>query len=329
MRVDIGIPTYRRRRGLERAIESAVRERDDGNNVRIFVANNDPEDGLAGVASRYGIEVFTHPVNLGPTGNWNKVIELAHAPYLVILHDDDMLLPGRIQRGLDALERSPHAGMAFCAVEITDSHDNVTRPYKPFATARTFTGVEGARELLDHYMPVRAPGVMFRLEQLRAAGGYDVGSAELGDIELYLTLVLRGAAVYEQHLGARYRFDMGNLTHGIMFRPRDLDLFGLVRSALAVECEANGHAGTCLDDELDQMAARHAVLSALYRLKVDDPTTARACLDPIVRGDLPGAGKFRTAARLLRTASGLPIANKLYDVLRTMQKAKRALEVRR
>jgi glycosyltransferase involved in cell wall biosynthesis len=329
MNVDIGIPTYRRRRGLERALESAVRERGDSDGIRIFVANNDPEDDLAGIADRYSVEVITHPVNLGPMGNWNKVIELARAPYLVILHDDDMLLAGRIRGGFETLERAPQAGMAFCAVDITDSDDHVTRLYKPFDEGRTFSGAEGARTLLEHYMPVRAPGVMFRLDMLRAAGGYDVDCAELGDIELYLTLVMRGGAIYEEHVGARYRFDTGNLTHGVMFRPRDLDLYELVRESIGNECLAAGHPRDCVDDALDHMAARHAVLSALYRLKVDDVKTARACLEPVVRGDLRGAGKFRTAARLLRGASRLPATRLLYDAFRAMQRAKHALEGRR
>jgi len=326
MTVDIGIPTYRRPESLCRAIESALAERDRGVAGRIFVVNNDPSERLSGLAGRYPVEVFDNPTNLGPTGNWNRTIELARAPYLIILHDDDELLPGRIEHGAALLDRAPRASMAFCAVEIMDTQGAVTRLFRPFGEGRSFDGATGALELLDRFVPVRAPGIMFRLAPLRAAAGFSHACAELGDIELYLKLALRSGVVYDSRLGARYRFDTGNLTHGVMFRPRDLELFEVVRRCLEPESEAARADPARWNAALDRMVARHALLSALYRLKCVDRQTALACLQPILRGDYRGAGPYRPAAFLLRAMASTPGASRLYDLARALQRATHHLQ---
>lgn len=320
MKVDIGIPTFRRPEGLRHALKTALAEQDGGAVGRIFAVNNDPDDRLGDVAREFPtVELISNATNLGATGNWNRVIELARARYLVILHDDDELRPGWLRRAVDQLEGAPDAAFAFCAVEIINAAGEVTRVHQPCRAARAFAGPSGATELLRRSLPIRAPGIVFRLDALRRAGGFSAECAELGDVELYVKLVTRTSALHDPYVGARYRFDVGNLTHAAMFRPRDLELFEKVRALLSPEFDARGADPARWNAALDQMAARHAILSALYRLKNGEKAEAAECVDRILAGPYRISRRWRTAARLLRVAVRVPGAANTYDVLRRVQ----------
>lgn len=96
-KVTIGIPTYRRPDLLAMAIESALSQV-GYSEYDILVLDNDPTRNCATerLIQSYDdprISYFKNECNIGMTGNWNRLFELARADYLVMLHDDDLLLP--------------------------------------------------------------------------------------------------------------------------------------------------------------------------------------------------------------------------------------------
>ena len=92
----IAIPTYKRTNLLKEAIESALNQSYAGAFDIIVVDNNpDRDDETELMMKEYSdnarIGYYKNSVNLGMTGNWNKLYELARGKYVVMLHDDDML----------------------------------------------------------------------------------------------------------------------------------------------------------------------------------------------------------------------------------------------
>lgn len=92
------IPTYRRANLLGYTIDSVLTQ-ESFTDFEILIADNNPDrndETERMVVEKYhqeNIAYYKHSKNLGAVGNWNKLILLSRAKYLVMLHDDDMLYP--------------------------------------------------------------------------------------------------------------------------------------------------------------------------------------------------------------------------------------------
>lgn len=92
----IAIPTYKRADLLKEAIESALNQSFVGAYDVIVVDNNPERDDNTELAMKTyranaRIGYYKNSVNVGMTGNWNKLYELARGKHVVMLHDDDLL----------------------------------------------------------------------------------------------------------------------------------------------------------------------------------------------------------------------------------------------
>ena len=101
-KITIAIPTYKRAILLREAIDSCLQQK---TNIpfNILIVDNDPqrncetEELIASYVSK-NISYYKNTENLGPTGNWNKLFELAQTDFVVMLHDDDKLEDDYIQK---------------------------------------------------------------------------------------------------------------------------------------------------------------------------------------------------------------------------------------
>lgn len=93
----IAIPTYKRGDLLKEAIDSALAQVDSPA-YNIIVVDNNPErdDITEQLMQQYKggiVSYYKHPKNLGMGGNWNRAVELTSGKWMVLLHDDDKLMP--------------------------------------------------------------------------------------------------------------------------------------------------------------------------------------------------------------------------------------------
>lgn len=99
----IFIPTYNRWGVLEKTLERTLENISDG--VRVVVVDNDSNpDGkerVEAVIARYpGVDcrIVKNDANLGGDGNILRCFELCKTPYLLVLGDDDFVMPGFLQK---------------------------------------------------------------------------------------------------------------------------------------------------------------------------------------------------------------------------------------
>ncbi|MCS6136732.1 glycosyltransferase family 2 protein [Shewanella baltica] len=123
--LSVMIPTFRRPHLLKEAIESVVNQSAHGINIEIVIIDNDAETDsleLATLVESFfpsNIRLFRNKENIGMFGNWNRCIELARAPKLTILNDDDLLNP-------DFIKKTHHlAGQAAISVGCTQFKEKV------------------------------------------------------------------------------------------------------------------------------------------------------------------------------------------------------------
>src|SRR5215469_1836697 len=125
-RVSVVVPMY----NTEHFIGSAVRSVLEGGepDVEVLVVDDGSTDGsLEAARAIDDPRVIVVPIAAsgGPARPRNVGIARARAPYLWLLDSDDLLKPGRLAAGVDALDRCPQAGFAFGNFERVDIDGNV------------------------------------------------------------------------------------------------------------------------------------------------------------------------------------------------------------
>jgi glycosyltransferase involved in cell wall biosynthesis len=104
--VSVLLPTRNRLEFLRYAIETVLRQ-DDGD-WEIVVSDNDSEEDIAGHVEALGDERIRYvrtPSFVPVTDNWNNALVHSSGRYVVMLGDDDGLMPGYVARIRELLDR--------------------------------------------------------------------------------------------------------------------------------------------------------------------------------------------------------------------------------
>jgi GT2 family glycosyltransferase len=187
--VSILIPTYRRPALLDEALASALGQVGHADH-EVIVLDNDPDGDAAteAVVRKHlcpRLTYYRNDENLGMTGNWNRIIELARGKWITLLHDDDWLSPFFLQEMMRSLP--PDAALMAAQARIGFQHyeSGLLGPgVKPLRPVRA----DAELMVLGNISP--APGVLMRREVVLASGGYDHDFYPCADYDLYTRLVI-------------------------------------------------------------------------------------------------------------------------------------------
>lgn len=96
-KITIGIPTFKRPDLLKYALRSAINQVEYFNYEILVVDNDSSRDCMTEKLMKKivfpNLSYYKNSENIGMAGNWNRLFELSKGDYLVMLHDDDLLLP--------------------------------------------------------------------------------------------------------------------------------------------------------------------------------------------------------------------------------------------
>lgn len=113
-KVTIAIPTYKRAGLLKEAIDSALNQNDFVEYDVIIVDNNplreDETEKLLLSYKNPKLSYYKNSENLGMIGNWNRLYLLAKGKWVVMLHDDDLLLPDFLKKTYIYIENDREVG---------------------------------------------------------------------------------------------------------------------------------------------------------------------------------------------------------------------------
>ncbi|MDA8101141.1 MAG: glycosyltransferase family 2 protein [Nitrospiraceae bacterium] len=166
----IGIPTFNRAGYLEQAVQSVLDQ--SFRDFELLIVDNASTDATADVARKLQerdsrVRYVRNETNLGMTGNWARIAELAAAPHLKYLMDDDLLLPGCLERFWDAAQRHPSCTLVACLpryFSVTVVADGDALRYAPEAPIPGKTMIEYLNQWCNQ---IGCPtNVMFRTEAL-------------------------------------------------------------------------------------------------------------------------------------------------------------------
>lgn len=168
--VSVLIPTYNRKKLVERAINSALSQ--TYKNIEIIVSDNCSTDGTFEhlkeiYKNENKIKIFKNTSNIGPVNNWLNCITKSEGMYSKLLFSDDMISPNYIEETVKILKKHKDVGFVYSPVIIeTDLKKRLF--YKTFNSSRKVVSKKIAnRFLLDLNVPVSPGAALFRKDDLK------------------------------------------------------------------------------------------------------------------------------------------------------------------
>jgi glycosyltransferase involved in cell wall biosynthesis len=188
------IPAYQAERFIADAIESVLKQTSD--DWELVVIDDASPDRTFEIAQRYAsgdkVRVLQNSENLGPVGNWNRVVSEASGRYVKVLCSDDLLYPECVARQAAALDAEPSAGLVAARRDVVDTEGRVLLPHRGLAGLK---GLVPGRAALERMVaigttPFGEPSiVLFRSDALLQAGPFRDEYATLTDVDRYAAVL--------------------------------------------------------------------------------------------------------------------------------------------
>jgi glycosyltransferase involved in cell wall biosynthesis len=115
--VSVVVPNYNYARYLEQRFQSILNQTHQDYEI-IFLDDASQDESVALVREKFGSRINRFEINSGNSGSpfkqWNRGVRLARGEFVWIAEADDTCTAWFLKRMLNALERSPRIGLAYC-----------------------------------------------------------------------------------------------------------------------------------------------------------------------------------------------------------------------
>ena len=178
--LSVVIPTHNRAGLLPRAVESVLQA---GTDLEVIVVDNASADDTPQVCAHLpDIRYLRLDRNTGEGGARNVGIRESRSEYVAFLDDDDLRLPGSLDRQLEVLAHDPQAALVYAPVLIGDEQD--CRPTGESYPESCPTGDVFWKLLTYNFIPM--PSVVARKQHLIEAGLFESSLKPVRDWDLWL-----------------------------------------------------------------------------------------------------------------------------------------------
>lgn len=225
--VTVAIPTYNGQDYLVEAMKSVLAQQ--GVAFRLVVCDDASSDRTVEIARQLAnrrTTVIANDVRAGLTANWNRCVEHCDSEFLCLFHQDDLMVPGNLERKIALLREHPEVAFVFSASEIIDARDNpvpeslVNRDHISDEN-RVLNSTEALQILLVKNV-VRASSVVIRKSCLDQVGLFNPSYGHVVDWEMWLRLAAKFSVGWLAVPLVRVRWHQQSETH--RQREKDTDL---------------------------------------------------------------------------------------------------------
>ncbi len=212
-KVTIGIPTCNRSQFLKVCLKSVLSQ--DYPDFQVVVLDNASADDTEAVVQSFGDSHLTYirnEMNIGLFGNWNRVLEMNRSPYVTILPDDDVMLPGFISESVKALDMHQSAAFSAGLARYIDANGVPLHVQNAGDMPDgVIAGLEYLHRIVAGPVWVAHPAtVLMRSSALAAVGPFGAPhSKQLLDLNLYIRLASKFDMVFIRRELARVRLHAG------------------------------------------------------------------------------------------------------------------------
>ena len=239
MLISICIPTYSRLDYLKQSVQSCLDQTYP--NIEICVSQDPKKDGPDREIMEWcqqqmlQIPLFTYNLNtenLGLAGNWNECVQIASGKYMIIIGDDDILLPDFIQSLVNQLEAG-RADVAFSNQYFIDEKGQVLHAYTEEANAAYHRNdlphgrvADAVATVLNNSVPMSAALIR---RDLLLKYNFDK-SLNTPEFEVFLKIAVNGGSfIYHSEKLACYR------VHPLAATSGGLTIDKLLRNVISIE----------------------------------------------------------------------------------------------
>jgi glycosyltransferase involved in cell wall biosynthesis len=131
--VTIGVPVYNSERHLRQSLDSLLAQ--TYRDFVLVISDNASTDGTAAICQEYvrrdpRVRYFRNPVNIGMTGNFNRVFELTNTKYIKWSTADDYWAPEMLADAVAIMEADPSIVVCYPQTTTVDDEGNVLELYR-------------------------------------------------------------------------------------------------------------------------------------------------------------------------------------------------------
>ncbi len=214
----------------------------------VVVSDDASEDETPSICREYDDPRFRATRSdrpLGQSVNWNRCLNLATGEYVILLHADDGLLPGYLERAVGVLDVHEDVALVHCAVQHVDELDHQLVTQRLFEADTVDRGDETLRRLLFDGCVICPAGVLVRREAYETVGRFTDKIVWGVDWHMWTRIAMWHAVAYLSEPLAIYRDHTQSGTAAVMASGRNArderwaidDLFALIQ---ATRPELNG-----------------------------------------------------------------------------------------
>ena len=196
--LSVATPTYQRPDDLAKALRSVTDEAGDkASSIEIVVSDNSADTRSEEVVRRlldrwHGESTYVrHVPSLDKIANQNTSVRLATGRWVLVLHDDDYLLPGGVHAILDAISRAgTEEHVLLFGVHVVDERGRRWR-HQRLRRRCTLPPADALRRLLGGSSFVRMPAICVRRDAYDEVGVFDGTIVNANDYDMWIRLFAR------------------------------------------------------------------------------------------------------------------------------------------
>jgi len=293
--LSICVPTYERPDLLARALGSVVEQGGIlAERVELLVGDNSPSASRAVAEARLAqwagpTQYIANIPSIGAIPNFNRCLERATGRYVLMLHDDDYLLPRAIEAILDAIDRAGGDRAILFGVDIVDDHGR-RRRRQAFRTEERLLPRQALFRLLSDSSFVRIPSIVIRRDTFEAVGTFDESIGNPTDFELLIRVFARYGVWCQTATIAGYSVHAGASTAEMFHAETIHTVVTIFERARMLRVLPEAMIERCQRDWFHQF-----ILGGAYRqLRAGEPRRAGAILDLF---DLPQVSALGPSSR--------------------------------
>lgn len=195
-KISVLVPSYNYAGGIGRCIESVLAQTHPS--FELVISDDASTDASDQVIRSYRdsrIRYERQGKNLGMVPNWRKCVELSRGEYLLLLGQDDYLLPDMLRRTAAALDADAEVAMCHTATEFFTDEGRVIATTGAFQRSYVRQGVD----LLESFVSGRrmvSSSSLFRRSCWEELGGWSSDFKNCMDIDLWFRMLPRWRIAY-------------------------------------------------------------------------------------------------------------------------------------
>lgn len=212
-KVSVALRSYNQEEFLRESLDSVLAQ--NYPHLEIVVADDASTDGSVDLISYYQkkypseVKTILHKNNVGHTRNLNSALDACTGKYVAIFDGDDVMLPGKLERQVNYMERETDCVISYHNTEVFDTYTGNTLRYRNNAKNAKYGDV---RTMIKYGMFNTNVSNMIRRSSIPAYGA-DERISIASDWLLCVECLINGGTIcYIDEVMARVRRHGSNIT---------------------------------------------------------------------------------------------------------------------